>query len=167
MNSNSNNSENSTNPRQLKLLLFANESYNVQKYVQNFYLEILVDTSSSGGQSIQSRIKHYVVMRRSGSFLGTQLARTSPLYQSLFADDWWSKLDWTADLGSNTAAVREISSRFVRYMSVESTRELACQIGELMINQMSGDDLSSKFVPFLSEVRIGKVTLLFSLLNTF
>lgn len=133
-----------------KLLIFVNEQTSLQNYVQNIYLEGNVGILNS-----KTSLKQYVVMRRAVSFLGAQLTKSSSLYQSLFSDEWWSRLDWTAnDLGS---CIKELAARFIKYITTESIRELSCQVGELMINQMVGDDLSSKFIPFLSDVRIGKL----------
>lgn len=133
----------------IKLLLFINEPQSLLNYIQNF-----LEANNCGVSNSHRCFKQYVVMRRHVSCLGSQLAKSSTLYQSLFTDEWWSRLDWSSnDLNGCT---KELANRLIKYVSADSTRELACQVGELMINQMIGDDLSSKFIPFLSEVRIGK-----------
>lgn len=137
----------------LKLLFFINEPHSLQSYVQN-----MLDESSAISSFSRSWLKPYLVMRRPVSNLGAQLARSSVVYQSLFGDEWWLRLDWSSpDLGG---CIGELADRLIKYVSTVSgeatRRELVCQVGELMINQMVDDDLSSKFIPFLSEVRIGK-----------
>jgi hypothetical protein len=78
------------------------------------------------------------------------------VYGQLFADDFWSRLESAATTtGGNLETTKEeLVERLNRYVSGENVIQM--QIGEVMLNQInSNGDLTSKFIPFLVDVRIG------------
>jgi hypothetical protein len=129
-----------------KIVLFCSENY------LNEYLKLYMDLIKYN-ESIGKSFLHYVIPNhfdsKNGGHLATCLGKSSPNYSKMFLDEFWPKsfICNTTNLVENS---KEILTRLMKYIKC-SKEKLSLRVGEVMLN----DDLDSKFIPFLIDIRIG------------
>lgn len=121
----------------VKLVLILNDLY-LNKYLQ-IYLDLIRVNSD-----LPLVIRHYFIPRQTGlnsqssSLLSKYLSRLSLAWTNLFMDD----------------NEKDISLRILKYINAKDVCSVCVQIGEVMLTELS-EDATPKFIPFLSDVRIG------------
>jgi hypothetical protein len=128
----------------IKLIIIGNDQY-FNKYAQ-IYVELL-----KNNESLIQFLKHFFIPR-STSILATYMCKLSHIYNSLFGDEFWSKLD--TDM--KNCCYKDVESRIIKYVNLswKDYSILPLQIGEIMLNQQS-DESTPQFLPFLFDIRIG------------
>ena len=128
----------------IKLILIGNDQY-FNKYAQ-IYVELL-----KTNENLIQFLKHFFIPR-STSILATYMCKLSHIYNSLFGDEFWSKLD--TDM--KNVCYKDVESRIIKYVNLswKDYSVLPLQIGEIMLNQQS-DESTPQFLPFLFDIRIG------------
>jgi hypothetical protein len=135
----------------IKILLFCSECY-LNKYLK-LYLDLV-----KFNENFSRLFKHYFVPRRlslvssnsTTSMLVNYLGKSNNLYNSLFIDELWCHVT-SAPISNNLERFKEILNRLKKYVNCPNEMSMPLQIGEVMIN----DEVNSKFIPFLIDIRIG------------
>uniref|UniRef100_H2YM35 Phosphofurin acidic cluster sorting protein 2 n=1 Tax=Ciona savignyi TaxID=51511 RepID=H2YM35_CIOSA len=144
---------NSASPDPVKVAVIGREIY------LSLVLRYFVEQLSGKSPEWRSFFVFYVVPIGSHR-LSRHMASLDNHYSALFADASWKehadKLD-TSHSADNTADYDVITSRIKEYLN-EATNLLQLPIAEAMLTfRQTGDDNSSqKFIPFISEIRVGE-----------
>ena len=138
----------------IKIILFCSERY-LNKYLK-LYLDLIKFNDSFAGF-----FKHYFIPRKvtlvngtstaanitTTSILANYLGNCNHFYNSLFLDELWAN----ATSSNNIENSNEILNRLSKYVNCSQETVMPLQIGEVMLN----DEVNSKFIPFLVDIRIG------------
>lgn len=125
----------------LKLVVMGNDQF-LNKYTQS-YIELI-----KANENIQGSMQHYFVPRNK-SIMGSYLGRMSPVYSSLFCDDFWANAEENSGMG-------ELEARIEKYVGKKESSSIGFQIGEACIDVFnSTQDIKPKIIPFLTDIRIG------------
>jgi hypothetical protein len=125
----------------VKLVVLGNDQF-LNKYTQS-YIEL-----SKANENILGSMQHYFVPRNK-SIMGSYLGRVSPVYGSLFCDDFWANVEESGGMG-------ELEARIEKYVGRRESSSIGFQIGEACIDVFnSTQDIKPKIIPFLTDIRIG------------
>ncbi|XP_067680503.1 phosphofurin acidic cluster sorting protein 2-like isoform X3 [Haliotis asinina] len=141
---------NSKSPSPIKVGVAGGDSY------INSVLRPYVEQLSSKSHDWQTYTK-FLVIPFGSSLVGKYLASIDSTYAQLFVDSLWKDTFDKTDATKPTLDSQEIINRVSKYLS-GSTSIHQMPIAEAMVmckGKTSDEESSQKFVPFLSEVKIG------------